>query len=155
MPSRSALAGDGAPSGPSRCPCGCTLHLSYHTPVEQRAAFSANLHNAIMSASFEWHVQIRDRPGMLQTRFEHGARHMAYHEENRTNGRLVFSGPTLSSHQTGSGSPLEVTGSILVFRLSGGEEEVRSIIEDDPLAKAGVWDMERATITPFKLFRPQ
>lgn len=101
----------------------------------------------------EWFVQIWDKPGTLQTRFQHGAQHMAYHQPNRETGRLVFSGPTLKSHPTTPGSPMEVTGSVLVFRLAGGEQEVRNILQDDPLGKAGVWDLDGATVTPFKLFR--
>ena len=109
-----------------------------------------------MASEAEWLVQVCDKPGVLQTRFQHGAEHMAYHQSSRDSGRLVFSGPTLKSHPTtASSSPLEVTGSVLVFRLYGGEEEVRKILESDPLAKAGVWDLETATVTPFRLFRPQ
>lgn len=109
-----------------------------------------------MANEAEWLVQVWDKPGVLQTRFQHGAEHMAYHQPSRDSGRLVFSGPTLKSHPTAaSGSPMEVTGSILVFRLAGGEQEVQKILENDPLAKAGVWDLQRTTVTPFKLFRPQ
>ena len=107
-----------------------------------------------MSESVEWLVQITDKPGVLQTRFLHGAEHMAYHKPNRDAGRLIFSGPTLKAHPTAGSGPLEVTGSVLVFRLSGGEEDVREILRNDPLAKAGVWDLEGATVTPFKAFSP-
>lgn len=107
---------------------------------------------AIMSDQVEWLAQIWDKPDVLKTRFQHGAEHMAYHQPNRDSGRLVFSGPTLKTHVVTPGSTLQVTGSVLVFRLTGGEKEVRKILEEDPLAKAGVWDLEGATITPFKLF---
>jgi len=109
----------------------------------------------VMASEAEWLVQVHDKPGVLQTRFQHGAEHMAYHQPSRDSGRLVFSGPTLKSHSAASGFPIDVTGSVLVFRLSGGEEEVREILENDPLAKAGVWDLETTTVTPFKLFRSQ
>lgn len=106
-----------------------------------------------MAAKFDWLVQLRDKPGVLATRFQNAAAHMAYHQPNRESGVLVLSGPTLTEHPVGT-SAMSVTGSVLVFRLSGGEKEVRSIVENDPLAKAGVWDVENATITPFKLFGP-
>lgn len=43
---------------------------------------------------------------------------------------------------------MEVTGSVLVFRLAGGEEEVQKILKHYPLAKAGVSDSQSATKTP-------
>lgn len=106
-----------------------------------------------MADQVEWLVQIWDKPNVLKTRFQHGAEHMAYHQPNRDSGSLVFSGPTLKTHVVTPGSPMQVTGSVLVFRLTGGEQEVRKILEDDPLAKHGVWDLAGATVTPFKLFK--
>lgn len=106
-----------------------------------------------MAAKFDWLVQLQDKPGVLATRFQHAAEHMAYHQPNRDAGVLVLSGPTLKEHPV-ENSPMSVTGSVLVFRVSGGEQEVRQIVENDPLAKAGVWDVENVRITPFKLFAP-
>ena len=106
-----------------------------------------------MPNEVEWLVQIWDKPGVLKLRFQHVAEHMAYHQPYRNSGLLVFSGPTLKN-QPIAGSGLEVTGSVLVFRLDGDETEVEKILQNDPLALAGVWDLDNASITPFKLFAP-
>ncbi|KAK4091466.1 hypothetical protein ACCO45_013054 [Purpureocillium lilacinum] len=100
-------------------------------------------------------VQIPDRSGELPTRMQNIGAHLAHNKPLLTAGTLILSGPTLEGHPKTSEESLPITGSVLIFR-TGTEDEVRELLAVDPLAKAGVWDLDRVTITPYRcgLWKP-
>ncbi|KAK1768292.1 hypothetical protein QBC33DRAFT_536726 [Phialemonium atrogriseum] len=102
------------------------------------------------SQLYDWLVQLPDKPDVLTTRLAHVGEHLSHTRPYVDAGTIVVGGMTLSSQpKTPAAGPLPVTGSAMMFRTAT-EEEVWKILREDPFAKAGVWDLERATITPYK-----
>ncbi|KAI0530441.1 hypothetical protein GGR58DRAFT_524477 [Xylaria digitata] len=100
-------------------------------------------------------VHLPDKPGVLKTRMEHIGAHLTHNKSLLEAGSLILSGPTLTGHPEDPKQGLPITGSVLIFR-TGTAEDVWQILAADPLAKAGVWDMEKATVTPYRcgLWKP-
>ncbi|KHN98033.1 YCII-related domain protein [Metarhizium album ARSEF 1941] len=103
-----------------------------------------------MSAtSNEWLVMIQDRPDVLKTRYASSPSHIANYKPIREQGQLIFAGPMLGAHPQKAGDPLNIVGSVLVLSLDS-LEDVWRLLREDPFNKAGVWDLEKTTVTPFK-----
>ena len=100
-------------------------------------------------------VQVPDLPAMLPTRMANIGAHLAHNKPLLETGTLILSGPTLTGHPKTAEEGLPITGSVLIFR-TGTEGDVRQMLAVDPLAKVGVWDMDRVTVTPYRcgLWRP-
>ncbi|KAI0010262.1 hypothetical protein F4779DRAFT_616838 [Xylariaceae sp. FL0662B] len=102
-----------------------------------------------MSQLNDFLVQIPDRPNALSARMSNVAAHLSHNKVDIEAGRLVMAGPTLAHHpQTAEEAP-PVTGSALLVR-AGSESEVRRIIAENPYGKLGVWDLDKATVVPFR-----
>ncbi|RYP02759.1 hypothetical protein DL764_005633 [Monosporascus ibericus] len=108
-----------------------------------------------MPGNNDFLVQIPDRPQALQRRMENIGAHLAYNKLLLEAGTLILSGPTLTGHPASPAEPLPMTGSVLIFR-TGTDDEVWRLLETDPFAKADVWDVEKATVTPYRcgLWKP-
>lgn len=102
-----------------------------------------------MAQLYDWLVQLPDKPNVLPVRMEHLAAHLQHNKPNVEVGTIVLAGPTLSSHPKSADEGLAMTGSVMLWRASSEEEVWRSLLED-PYAKEGVWDIERASITPYR-----
>lgn len=100
-------------------------------------------------------VQIPDLPSKLPTRMAHIGAHLSHNKPLLEAGTLILSGPTLEGHPKTAAEGLPITGSVLIFR-TGTEGQVREMLAVDPLAKAGVWDMDGLTVTPYRcgLWKP-
>lgn len=100
-------------------------------------------------------VQIPDQSHALQKRMRNIDAHLAHNKPLLEAGTLILSGPTLTGHPMSPEEGLPITGSVLIFR-TGTEDELWQLLAADPLAKAGVWDMEKATVTPYRcgLWKP-
>ena len=101
------------------------------------------------ATQYDWLVHIPDQPNTLQSRMSNLNAHLDYNKPQVAAGRLVMSGPTLALHPENAAETPAMNGSVMVFR-AGSEEEVWDIIKGNPYATTGVWDLERAAITPFK-----
>lgn len=102
-----------------------------------------------MAGLFDWLVQIPDRPNAQQSRMTNLSAHLSHNKPQIAAGQLVLSGPTLAAQPRSAEELPAMTGSVLLFK-AGSEEEVWEMVKDNPYAKVGVWDMERAVITPFR-----
>ncbi|ODA78213.1 hypothetical protein RJ55_05594 [Drechmeria coniospora] len=100
-------------------------------------------------------VQIPDQENALQKRMANIGAHLAHNKPLLEQGTLILSGPTLTRHPDTPAEGLPITGSVLILR-TGTEEEVRRMLAKDPLAKVGVWNMDRVSVTPYRcgLWRP-
>ncbi|ROV98456.1 hypothetical protein VPNG_08528 [Cytospora leucostoma] len=97
-----------------------------------------------------WLIQVPDKPGfqVAQLRQDNLAAHMAYNKVHIDAGRMVLSGPTVKAHPDTSGKPPTITGSVMVWKTHS-ENEMYTWLGENPYAASGVWDLERATCTPF------
>ena len=100
--------------------------------------------------SLDFLVQIPDKPNSLPHRLSNLPAHLAYNKPHVEAGKLVLTGPTLASHPPAQPQgPLPMTGTVTIFK-AGSEEEVWEMVRGNPFATEGVWDMERASVTPFR-----
>lgn len=97
-----------------------------------------------------WLIQVPDKPGAhaAQARKDHMDAHMAYNKTHIDAGNLVMAGPMVKTLPDGSGTPPAVTGSIMAWKANS-EEKMYEWLGDNPYATSGVWDLEKATCTPF------
>ena len=102
-----------------------------------------------MSSPCDWLVQIPDLPDAHESRTSHLAAHLEYNKPQVVAGKMVLSGPTLASQPALAGAPPAITGSLMCFR-TGSEAELWEILNANPYAQLGVWDMPKAVVTPFK-----
>ncbi|KAK3360968.1 hypothetical protein B0T24DRAFT_725142 [Lasiosphaeria ovina] len=101
----------------------------------------------------DWLVQIsdhRDATGevseaVLQARRDNFTVHAAHNKRHVEAGHVVVSGPLLASHDD---EPRRPVGSVMVWSARS-EAEVRAWLREDPYAQAGIWDLARATVTPY------
>ncbi|KAI1736432.1 hypothetical protein F4680DRAFT_432150 [Xylaria scruposa] len=104
-----------------------------------------------MSSQNEFLVQIPDKPNALQARLSNASLHLSHIKPLIEAGTIVLSGPSLSQHPQSAEEVLSMTGSILVIKAAT-EATVRQMLAEDPLARAGVWDLEKIVVTPMKCF---
>jgi len=96
----------------------------------------------------EFIVHIPDFPGALEKRLAARPNHLSRIQPLVESGHVLFGGATLSK-QPAEGEVPDMTGSMLLVKANS-EEEVRRLLETDAYTKGGVWDVEKATIWPFK-----
>ena len=101
-----------------------------------------------MSQLYDWLVQISDLPNALQKRMDNLQAHLSYNKPQIEAGTLVFSGPTLSSQPKSNEIP-PMTGTVMLLRAST-EEEAWKLVKENPYATTGIWDMDKAVVTPFR-----
>ncbi|KAI1085464.1 hypothetical protein F5B20DRAFT_5030 [Whalleya microplaca] len=102
-----------------------------------------------MSQLNDFLVQIPDKPNALPSRMSNLAAHLSHNKIDIEAGRLVMAGPTLAQHPKTADEALPITGSAMLVK-AGSESEVRQIIAANPYGKLGVWDLEKATVVPFR-----
>lgn len=100
------------------------------------------------SPKYEWLVTVPDKPSALQKRLAARPAHLTQLNPRIDAGQVVFGGAILGK-QPGDGETPAMEGSVLLVKADT-EEEVRELINSDPYAKQGAWDVEKATIIPFK-----
>jgi uncharacterized protein YciI len=94
-------------------------------------------------------VQVPIDPSSLQAWASNREAHTSHLKPYILDGTIVFGGPTLAAHPKSPEEPIQVRSSVLLFQAYS-EDEVRGIIEKNPFVGAGVWDMEKLVIAPFK-----
>ncbi|KAH9885143.1 hypothetical protein F4778DRAFT_511607 [Xylariomycetidae sp. FL2044] len=103
------------------------------------------------SLESDWLVQIPNQSGahVAQARKDSFAAHMAYNKTHIDAGRLVLAGPLVEALPQEGTDPV-LTGSIMVWKAGAGEKEhLDTWIKENPFATYGVWDLSKATYTPF------
>ena len=101
---------------------------------------------------YDWFVQLPDNPEMLQVRLENRSKHLEHNKPLMDNATIFCGGPMLSAQPTSPEDGLtKIVGSIHVIK-STTEKEVWEMVRDDPYAKLGVWNLDKATVTPMKVF---
>ena len=101
----------------------------------------------------DWLVQIPDRPDMLQTRVANLQIHLDNLQHQVKAGRITMGGPTLRLPKPTAGDSSEspsIVGSVQILKASS-EDEVWHLLKADPYAKLGVWDLDRATVSPMRV----
>lgn len=98
---------------------------------------------------YDWLVQIPDKPDALPLRMSNVREHLTYNKTHIEGGQLVFAGPTLACQPKAADEALQMTGTVTLFR-AGSEAEVWEMIRGNPFAQVGVWDLDHATVTPFR-----
>ncbi|KAJ5872919.1 uncharacterized protein N7529_005272 [Penicillium soppii] len=105
-----------------------------------------------MSEELDFLVRLPDHPNILQTRIENRPLHLTHNKPHFESGKISFGGPMYSSQPESLEDGMsKITGSIHLCK-AGTEEEVWEMIRNDPYAKLGVWDLEKAVVTPMKVF---
>ncbi|KAE8393746.1 hypothetical protein BDV23DRAFT_180195 [Aspergillus alliaceus] len=102
-----------------------------------------------MSEKYDWLVQIPVNTADMQAWANAREAHLAHLKPYVADGTIVFAGPTLAAHPKSPEDKLEITSSVMMFRAET-EQEVRSIVSKNAFVEVGVWDMERAVVSPFK-----
>lgn len=77
-------------------------------------------------------IHAADKPGALETRLANREAHLAYIQDNY-NGKMVCAGPLLADDGE------TMIGSMIIIDLAD-EAAVRSFCENDPYAKAGLFE---------------
>ncbi|PYH91406.1 hypothetical protein BO71DRAFT_432904 [Aspergillus ellipticus CBS 707.79] len=116
---------------PSRLP-----HITY---VSQRSLASR-------APTKQWMCYIPDRPGVRDLKARLRTAHLSHLLPFLD--RTVIASGSLANGGSENGEDSDSTGSVYVFTAED-EETVRGYIDDDLYTRHGVWDVERAQITPF------
>lgn len=105
-----------------------------------------------MSQENDFLVSLPDHAGILQTRIENRPLHLTHNKPNFESGKITFGGPMYHSQPKDTEDAMtKITGSIHLCKAAS-EKEVWEMIRCDPYAKLGVWDLDRAVVTPMKVF---
>lgn len=104
---------------------------------------------SLQPPKYDWLVQIPDKPDALPLRMSNLADHLSYNKPHVDGGQLVFTGPTLAAQPKAADEVPQMTGTVTLFKART-EEEVWEMVRGNPFAKVGVWDMDHATVTPFR-----
>ncbi|KAI4849861.1 hypothetical protein E4T44_03083 [Aureobasidium sp. EXF-8845] len=101
-----------------------------------------------MSQKYEWMVILPDNVGALDKRMAVREQHLSAIKPNAESGFWVLGGAMLEDTPK-EGSPLKITGSVMMA-VASSKEEVMEKIKSDIYADKGVWDMDKIQIFPFK-----
>ncbi|RMZ88068.1 hypothetical protein DV736_g4705, partial [Chaetothyriales sp. CBS 134916] len=120
-------------------------HYRHHRPFSHSAAR--------MSASvgkYEYLVTIPDHANALQDRLAARATHLSNVQPSVVAGKVLMGGALLAQQPKGEeGETPQMIGSVMLVKADS-EDEVRAILRADPYTKAGVWDVAKAEIRPFR-----
>lgn len=100
------------------------------------------------SYKYEWLVTVPDKPSALQNRLAARPAHLANLKPRIESGQVVFGGAMLGK-QPQEGETPAMEGSVMLFKTNS-EEEVWEMLRNDEYAKQGAWDVEKATVIPFR-----
>ena len=100
---------------------------------------------------YDWLVQLPDKPNVLKTRLDNRAAHLEEVASQVRDGkitmrRFMFSAPPENAED----GETKISGSVHVVKAST-EEEIWQRVKADTYAKLGVWDLEKATVSPMKV----
>lgn len=97
----------------------------------------------------EFLVLVPDFAGTLRDRRQAQPLHIAGAMSKIKAGNLPYFGVTLSKHPTTKDQEPDINGSLMVVKAEN-EARVREFLENDAYTKAGVWDVGKAQILPFR-----
>jgi len=100
------------------------------------------------TSQFEWLVQVPDKPNALQNRLKARPFHLENLKPRIDAGQVVFGGAMLSEQPAVDGTP-DMIGSVMLIKANT-REEIMDLLKNDEYTKQGAWDVEKASITPFK-----
>ncbi|BFZ61554.1 hypothetical protein YB2330_002625 [Saitoella coloradoensis] len=89
----------------------------------------------------EWIAILPDHPGNVDKRLQHRPEHLERSKQMHAEGTKNFGGAFFDKHPVGDEKP-SFKGSITVYEADT-EEEVRKMVEQDPYAVNGVWDLSK------------
>ncbi|RSL49384.1 hypothetical protein CEP53_009169 [Fusarium sp. AF-6] len=95
----------------------------------------------------EWLAIMPDKPNVLEIRKNVKATHYEGIKPLIASGTLPVGGAIFEKHPV-DGEPALFKGSVVVYSAES-IDEVRTIIENDIYATAGVWDLEKVQILPY------
>lgn len=125
-------------------------HRAAHIPT--RVAHSIRSRTFASTASmpykYEYLVTVPDKPNALQQRLAARPKHLAELKPKMDRGQVVFGGANLSEQPKGGETPAMI-GSVLLVKADC-EEDVWTMLREDPYTVGGAWDVDRATVAPFK-----
>ncbi|KAA8896547.1 hypothetical protein FN846DRAFT_893268 [Sphaerosporella brunnea] len=100
---------------------------------------------------WEWLCILPDFPGVHEKRLEVRPLHFAGIQALVEEGFLTWGGAALNDlpSDANDAKTFSFHGSVLTV-VGTRKEEVLAKLKEDPYAKAGVWDMEKAQIMPYK-----
>ena len=101
----------------------------------------------------EYLVRVPDHPNSLPNRLAVRPTHLKALKPLIDDGTVVFGGATLATEFRPEGAKAEagpeMTGSVMLVKFESAEK-AREWMRSDAYAKEGVWDVEKAEITPFR-----
>ncbi|RMZ75034.1 hypothetical protein DV737_g5508, partial [Chaetothyriales sp. CBS 132003] len=105
---------------------------------------------SISVGKYEYLVTIPDHANTLQARLAARPAHLSNVQPSVEAGKVVMGGALLAHQPKGEeGEVPQMIGSVMLVKADS-EDEVREILRLDPYTKAGVWDVAKAEIRPFK-----
>lgn len=114
-----------------------------HTMISRRTIASQSV-----AQSRQYLIQVPDQPGTQATRVNTRQAHIEGCMHLIDSGELSYFGVTLMQHPV-EGKATEINGSIMVLEAES-ESAVRDFLERDAYTRAGVWDIQKAKIWPFR-----
>ncbi|KAK2739113.1 hypothetical protein FQN57_006679 [Myotisia sp. PD_48] len=96
----------------------------------------------------QWIVIVPDHPGMLSKRKEVRDTHLSRLGPILDSGFLKMGGAVLDEHPAEGEAPA-MNGSALIV-CAESAQEIRDTLSKDIYATSGVWNVEKAQITPFR-----
>jgi uncharacterized protein YciI len=105
-----------------------------------------------MSQENDFLVRLPDHPNVQQIRVGNRPLHLTHNKPHFESGKISFGGPMYSSQPLSLEDGMsKITGSIHLCKAAT-VEEVWEMVRNDPYAKLGVWDLEKTSVTPMKVF---
>ncbi|EGY13550.1 Protein YciI like protein [Verticillium longisporum] len=112
--------------------------------------FQHNMASSAAPRKYEWLVVVPDKPDTLAKRLEVRPTHFKNLQDKLDAGIFKMGGALLDEVPADDEpSSLKFNGSTLVC-LAESREEVMGWLEKDVYAEAGVWDLEKVQLWPFK-----
>ncbi|CRK25159.1 hypothetical protein BN1723_013517 [Verticillium longisporum] len=112
--------------------------------------FQHNMSSSAAPRKYEWLVVVSDKPDTLAKRLEVRPTHFKNLQDKLDAGIFKMGGALLDEVPADDEpSSLKFNGSTLVC-LAESREEVMGWLEKDVHAEAGVWDLEKVQLWPFK-----
>lgn len=100
---------------------------------------------------YEWLVQLPDKSNGLHARLDNLEAHLDNVTPQVEAGIITMRGFMFSSPPANSeDAKTKISGSVHVVKAST-EEEIWQLVKADPYATLGVWDMDKAIVSPMKV----
>ena len=100
---------------------------------------------------YEWLVQLPDKPNGLHARLDNLEAHLNNITPQVEAGKITMRGFMFSVPPANpADAQTKISGSVHVVKAST-EEEIWQLVKADPYTMLGVWDLEKATVSPMKV----